>query len=69
MSVGLTYRNEAIDDCGNDITFWLRWLRRHAAVVDVGRPILIDGVWPEVLKVTLPFGNVGPLQAEAAGQG
>ncbi len=68
VAVGLTYRDGTIEECGTDITLWLAWLRRYAAEVEFDRRILIDGVWPDLLTVTLPFGNVGHLQAEAHGQ-
>ena len=56
VSVSLSYSGDDIDYCGNDIISWVKWSRRYGT--SLGRPILIDGVWPEILRVTLPFGQI-----------
>ena len=56
VSISLSYSGDDIDRCGNDIISWIKWSRRYGTTL--ARPILIDGVWPEILQVTLPFGQV-----------
>jgi hypothetical protein len=57
MRVGISYSGDLVSWCGNDITFWLEWLRKHG-----GRPkkprIIINGKpWPDLIEMELEFGH------------
>lgn len=65
VQVSLSYSGDDIPSCGNDIQFWLQWLRRHGGAP---RPpkVIINGIpFPDVVRVELDFGHIteGPLQA------
>lgn len=60
--ISLSYSGDDTPICGNDIAFWIKWHLRHG-----GRPrpprIIIDGIpYPEIIRLELDFGNVGPLE-------
>ena len=57
MRVGIRYDAELVSWCGNDMTFWLEWLRKYG-----GRPrkpiIIINGKpVPDELFMQVDFGN------------
>lgn len=60
VSLSLAYEGDDVPRCGNDIMFWLQWLKQHG-----GRPrppkILINGIpFPDLIRLELEFGDVGP---------
>jgi hypothetical protein len=58
LRLELSYAGDDIPICGNDILFWLKWLRKNGWG---GRPprIIINGIpFPDVLHVQLDFGRV-----------
>lgn len=58
VEVALSYSGDDVPRCGNDLEFWLHWLRRHGGN---GRPprIIIKGIpFPEELRLELLFGDV-----------
>lgn len=58
VEVALSYTGEDVPRCGNDVAFWLHWLRNHGGN---GRPprIIINGTpFPEELRLELLFGDV-----------
>jgi hypothetical protein len=64
LLLSVSYSEDDVPRCGNDLSFWLYWHRKYGGVVR--RPkIIINGTpWPDVVRVQLGFGNV-----EVAGAG
>lgn len=65
VQLSLRYEGDDVPFCGNDLQFWLDWLRKHG-----GKPrpprIIIDGIpFPDLVHVDLEFGSpsAGPVQA------
>lgn len=60
LQLSLTYSGDDVPLCGNDLLFWLRWHRVHGG--KVGPPkIIINGTpFPDLVRVHLAFGDVGP---------
>jgi hypothetical protein len=60
VRVALSYEGDDVPRCGNDITFWLNWLRDHGGgIVKVPR-VIINGIpWPDLVRLELDFGEVG----------
>jgi hypothetical protein len=57
VQVSLRYEGDEVPFCGNDLQFWLQWLRTHG-----GKPrpprIIIDGIpFPDLVHVDLEFGS------------
>lgn len=62
VQLSLRYDGDDGPWCGNDILFWLQWLQKHGGGGGVINPphIIINGTpWPEVITMTLDFGQVG----------
>jgi hypothetical protein len=58
IRLSLSYEWDDVPWCGNDIRFWLQWLRRHGGAVRPPR-IIINGIpHPDLVRVQLDFGNV-----------
>src|SRR5262249_45467355 len=58
LQIALRYDGDDGPWCGNDIQFWLAWLRKHGGVAPPPR-IIINGIpWPEIVRVQLDFGHV-----------
>jgi hypothetical protein len=65
MQLTLSYEGDDVPRCGNDIVFWLKWLRTHGGTPRPPR-IIIDGTpFPDLLRMVLDFGSV-PERAPAA---
>jgi hypothetical protein len=59
MRVSLSYSGDEVPMCGNDMQFWLAWLRRHGTTVVKPPRVIIDGTpFPDFLKIELDFGQV-----------
>jgi hypothetical protein len=61
VRLSLSYTGDDGPWCGNDILFWLQWLRKHGSSGGVIQTphILINGItWPEIVQLELSFGNV-----------
>jgi hypothetical protein len=57
VSVGLTYADDDVPICGNDLTFWLKWHIHHGVTIDQVPHIIINGrPHPEFVKLNLGFG-------------
>lgn len=66
VQLSLSYADDDVPLCGNDLLFWLRWHRKYG-----GRPrpprIIIDGTpFPDLVLVDLDFGHAGPRPQELA---
>jgi hypothetical protein len=60
VTLSLTYADDDVPMCGNDIHFWLNWLRKHGGHPRPPR-IIINGIpFPDWLRVDLDFGHPGP---------
>jgi len=58
LRLSLRYDGDDVPWCGNDITFWLKWLHKVGGSVHPPR-IIINGIpHPEWLRLELEFGNV-----------
>ena len=59
MQLSLSYEGDDVPRCGNDISFWLQWLKKHGYGGPPPRPrVIINGIpWPEVVKLELTFGS------------
>lgn len=58
VTLSLTYSGDDVPQCGNDIQFWLNWLRRHGGRARAPR-VLINGTpFPDLVKLELDFGHV-----------
>ena len=58
LQVSLSYTGDDIPICGNDMQFWLNWLRRHGGQPRPPR-VIINGIpFPEILRLELDFGHV-----------
>jgi hypothetical protein len=58
VKLSLSYEGDDVPWCGNDILFWLKWHMKFGGVV---RPpkIIINGIpFPDLLKISLDFGQV-----------
>lgn len=67
VQVSLRYEGDDVPFCGNDLQFWLQWLRKHG-----GKPrpprVIIDGIpFPDLAVVDLEFGS--PVERELPGAG
>lgn len=67
VQVSLRYEGDDVPYCGNDLQFWLQWLRQHG-----GKPrpprVIIDGIpFPDLIHVDLEFGSPGVEAPQAAG--
>jgi hypothetical protein len=59
MSLTLSYSGDDTPRCGNDIQFWLEFLRKHGGQIPDRIPIIINGIpYPEIVRVVLDFGQV-----------
>jgi len=58
LTLSLSYADDDIPSCGNDISFWLNWLRRHGGTARPPRVIINGTPFPDLLKVVLDFGHV-----------
>lgn len=69
LRVSLSYSGDDVPQCGNDMAFWLAWLKRHGGAPRPPR-IIINGIpFPEVIKMELDFGHVdGPLDLGGLGE-
>jgi hypothetical protein len=68
LQVTLRYDGDDVPWCGNDISFWLAWLRKHGGGVVHPPKVIINGTpWPDLAIVELGFGNVNPAAGEVAG--
>jgi hypothetical protein len=57
VQLSLRYEGDDVPWCGNDLQFWLQWLRKHG-----GKPrpprVIIDGTpFPDLIHVDLEFGS------------
>ena len=59
MQLSLSYEGDDVPRCGNDITFWLQWLKKHGYGGPPPKPrVIINGIpWPDVVKLELIFGS------------
>jgi hypothetical protein len=75
VQLSLAYEGDDGPRCGNDIQFWLQWLRKHGGGGVIVPPrIIINGTpWPELVTLELNFGQVNtathaaPVSAASAG--
>ncbi|KPF68492.1 hypothetical protein IP84_09310 [beta proteobacterium AAP99] len=61
VSLTLAYSGDDVPQCGNDMAFWLAWLRRHGGGgFTPRRPrIIINGIpFPDWLRLELSAGEV-----------
>lgn len=59
VSITSTYTLDGDFTCGNDLSFWLSWLRKHGGGGWVPPKIIINGTpWPEFLTMKLVFGRI-----------
>jgi hypothetical protein len=63
VTVSLSYSGDDVPQCGNDIQFWLAWLRKHGGTPRPPR-VIINGIpFPDLIKLELDFGHPGgPVQ-------
>ncbi len=62
MRVAISYSGDDVSWCGNDMTFWLNWLRKYGGVVAERPKIIINGKpWPDLVRVEFDFGRVGSI--------
>jgi hypothetical protein len=60
VSLALSYSGDDVPMCGNDILFWLKWHQVHGGKIRKPR-FIIDGIpFPDLIRVELDFGHVGP---------
>jgi hypothetical protein len=61
VTLSLAYEGDDVPRCGNDIQFWLRWLQKNGGGVIRPPRILINGIpFPDLIRIELDFGHVGP---------
>jgi hypothetical protein len=58
IQLNLRYDGDDVPLCGNDILFWLTWLRKHGGVVRPPKIIINGTPWPDLVRVQLDFGHV-----------
>ena len=61
LTVTLSYEGDDVPLCGNHILFWLRWHIDHGGGGVRPPRIIINGTpFPDLLRLELDFGQVGP---------
>jgi hypothetical protein len=59
VTVALRYDGDDAPWCGNDILFWLQWLRKHGGGVVKPPRIIVNGTpYPDLVRMELNFGHV-----------
>ena len=75
ITLSLSYSGDDVPYCGNDIQFWLNWLRRHGGAPRPPRVIINGTPFPDLVRVEMDFGHVTQptdtpnVQGELAGGG
>ena len=68
VSLSLAYEGDDVPLCGNDILFWLRWHINHGGGGVRPPRIIINGIpFPDLVRIELDFGHVGPSGLADAG--
>jgi hypothetical protein len=61
LTLSLAYEGDDVPWCGNDILFWLRWHINHGGGGIHPPRIIINGIpFPDLIRMELDFGHVGP---------
>src|SRR4051812_3923823 len=59
ITLSLSYTGDDVPMCGNDIQFWLNWLRKHGGTPRPPRVIINGTPFPDLIRVEMDFGHVG----------
>ncbi|MEA2219145.1 MAG: MerR family transcriptional regulator, copper efflux regulator [Solirubrobacteraceae bacterium] len=74
LKLSLSYADEDVPRCGNDIAFWRDWHRTHGKASLLDSYVLVNGVPPYYLTLDVHFGDAvrqparGPIAAGQIGQ-